>query len=123
MEYHPVVKPERPIMPEFDSAGQNAETGPVRRPGDRPDHMLRGELGHALFQLPTSFQRTGLPGCPGADLTAARPAVVVFIRLRFAHGFDRAFDADLPFQGFPVKAQGGVRVFSKLRSLAAFEIV
>ena len=48
--------------------------------------------------------------------------MVILVGLGVAHGFDRAFDADLPSQGFPVEAQGGVGIFGKLHALAAFEV-
>ncbi len=73
-EHEPIMQPKRPLLPELDPLGRDAEARPVGRPRhDRLVGILPGELGKAPFERLAAVERPRLVGGPGADLAVARP--------------------------------------------------
>src|SRR5688572_15467648 len=96
--FEPIEQAKRPVLPELDEQGLQAEAGPMGRPRDAANQMPRGILGHPLFQGKTALQGAGLLRRPGADLAAAgsgREIGVRFLRRRLRH---QPFEADLAAQ-------------------------
>src|ERR1700676_2693759 len=105
------MQPKRPLLPELDPPRGYPEPRPRRRPRyDGPLGILPGERLKALFERRTARERPRLVGRPGADLAVAQPGREIGIGLLLGNRRDHTLDADLPGQGFPVKAQRRVRV-------------
>src|SRR5690606_26799336 len=71
IENEPVMQAERPIAPELDADGHDAEARPMRR----ARHLAKTEFGginrNLPFELEACFELAGLSGCPCADLAVA----------------------------------------------------
>src|SRR5580700_495775 len=122
-EEHPVVQAKRALLPELDPIRPHPEPGPIVRPRHhRQFGVLLGDARKASFEFAWVGERPRLVRGPGADLAVARPRGEIGVGLVIGDERDDAFDADLPLQRFPVKAQRCMRVRGQLLGLAALEI-
>src|SRR5690606_7672110 len=105
-EEHAVVQPERPVVPELDGSGNDAEAGPVGRAGYFADGEFGRVFGDGLFQSETGFERPRLFRRPGSDAASARARGEIGVRLILAHYLHGTADAHLPAQAFPMETHG-----------------
>ena len=110
------------VLPEFDSLGQNAETRPVVRAGDRAIAIFFVRGFQAFLECAALVERAGLVGSNGAEARHTGAASEIGIGFGCGNGFDRPLDPDLTATGLPVKQQGGVRIGVQLAALAAVQI-
>src|SRR5437899_1406779 len=116
------MQPKRPFLPELDALRHDAEARPKRRPRHLGLAKAAGKLLDPALEHAAAGERARLVRGPGADLTVARPAGEIGVRLVIRDLFDGALDANLSVQRLPQKAERGTRVAEQLRRFSAFEI-
>src|SRR5262252_2836156 len=97
-ELHPVVQPERPVLPELDLHRLQPVAGPVRRPRDGSHYELGGDERDRLLESVAALERRRLLAGPGADLGEARAGGEIGVGLRVGDALDRAAQPHLPVQ-------------------------
>src|SRR3546814_7962233 len=85
----------------------------------RPPRSTRTDTLFPYTTLFRSIERTRLIRGPGAELRIAAVGGEIGIGLGIGDDAHGAFDANLPAQRFPVEKERGLRIFSKVISLAA----
>src|SRR3954468_17943912 len=90
VENHPVVQPERSVLPEFQRNRRDAETCPVRRAGNFADRELGRVDRDGLFQREAAFEGARLLARPGADAAVAGAAAEIGVRFLLGHQGHRA---------------------------------
>src|SRR5262249_8410147 len=116
----PIVQTIGPALPEFHRFRDDAISAPVRR---ELDTLLSSEalshLSETSVENSPRVDHFTLARNPCAQLAAAGPGMKVFFRFRARSLFDGAGDPDLPFQGHPVNAEGGMWIHLQVAALVA----
>src|SRR5262245_10997507 len=118
-EEQPLVQPEGAILPELEGQRRNAEARPVGWPRHFAEREAGRVFGNRFLESKAAFERARLLRGPGADAAFARTGGEIFICLGGRHLFDRAAQAHLPAQGFPMEAQGRLGRRGEFLALAA----
>src|ERR1700677_4897488 len=115
------MQPDGPKHPKLYPLCMHFEPAPVRR-ARHSSRMLLGEFHEVGFQFFTASERAALLRNGGADLTVARPAVKVLIRISCRQLRYRSLHPHLPPEGLPVETNRCLGIGLELRPFPAFRI-
>jgi hypothetical protein len=99
------------VVPEFDTLRDNAETGPVGWTWDGVSFEFSFIMRPATIEIIRVDHRLALERSPGTKLAVTGAGREILVRFSIGNTLDWPFDANLYFERWPVKAEGGLWVF------------
>src|SRR5690606_33380039 len=106
-ELHPIMQPERPVVPEFHLYWHHAEARPIRRAWNIPNRVFGRIERDSLLQRKAALPGPGARACPGSDAAATWAGGEIGVRLLCSYRRNQSAHAHLPPKALPVEANRG----------------
>ena len=119
---HPIMQPERPVVPEFHLYWNHAETRPIRRAWNIPNRVLGRIKRDSLLKSKAALQRPGLRTGPRSNAAATWAGGEIGVGLLWRYRRNQSAHAHLRRRLFQWK-QSGLPDASNSRPLALSKFV